>query len=142
MPSISSGNDRQCRRNGVRYLVGAVVCSLINTLVLIGVDALGGPLISGVLLSWIAGGTTGFVWHSRITYDVSLSFSAFLRFLGGALLGIPMAWLVLWTLTQPFGLPVWLASPVATAVLFFYHYANAFLAIRWVKALALVRSVF
>ncbi|MGK2911965.1 MAG: GtrA family protein [Sphingobium sp.] len=138
--STSSATDLLHNRRRLRYLAGAILCASVNNVVLIGVNTLRGPLIAGVLASWLLGGMTGFVWHSRLTYRSPLSLMAFLRFMAGALLGIPLAWTVLWTLTTALGLTMWLASPMATAILFCYHYFNAFLAIRLPKVLASFRT--
>lgn len=140
MPSMFGEAESHAPSRNFRYLAGAALCALVNNVVLIGVDALQWPLISGVLLSWLLGGGTGFVWHSRLTYNMALSFAAFLRFMAGALLGIPLAWAMLWLCTSPFGWPMWLAGPVSTVILFCYHYINAFMAIRWHKAAALLRA--
>lgn len=140
MPSASTATDLRPSRRGLRYLAGSALCALVNNVVLIGVDAVGGPLIAGVMLSWLFGGITGFVWHSRLTYNAALSTPAFLRFMAGALLGIPLAWAVLWLLTHVLGWSMWLASPAATVILFCYHYLNAFLAIHWHKAAASIRA--
>lgn len=140
MLSASTATELRPPRRGVRYLSGSALCAVVNNVVLIGVDAVQGPLIAGVLLSWFLGGMTGFVWHSRLTYNTSLSLGAFLRFMAGALLGIPLAWAVLWLLTQALGWAMWLASPTATVILFCYHYLNAFLAIHWHQAMAAIRA--
>ncbi len=140
MLSASSAADLGRPRRGLHYLGGAGLCALVNNVVLICVDAAQWPLITGVLLSWFFGGLTGFFWHSRLTYNTGLSIAAFLRFMAGALLGIPLAWAVLWLCTIPLGWPMWLAGPVSTMILFCYHYLNAFLAIHWHKATALLRA--
>ncbi len=119
--------------HGMRYLGGAGLCAAVSAAVLIGVDHFRGPLLAGVLLSWLAGGMTGYLWHSRITYGETLGLRACARFLGGALLGVPLAWLVLWVLGERLGWPMWLAAPATTVILFCYHYLNALVAIRWTR---------
>lgn len=140
MLSISSGPETPQVRRNVRYLAGAALCALVNNVVLIGVDAFGGPLIAGVLLSWLCGGVTGFVWHSQLTYKTPLSSAAFLRFMTGVLIGIPLSWGVLWLLTHVLGWSMWLASPTATVALFCYNYLNAFVAIRWKAAWSTIKG--
>lgn len=140
MLSVSSKTRAPQTRTSFRYLAGSGLCALVNNAVLIGVAAFQGPLIAGVLLSWLLGGVTGFCWHSRFTYQSPLSLPAFLRFMTGALMGIPLAWAVLWMLTQVLGWSMWLASPTATVTLFCYHYVNAFLAIHWQTALASIKA--
>ena len=112
-----------------RYLGGAVLCALINNVVLITGDWLALPLTANVLAAWLAGSLTGYLWHSAVTYRSPRSFAGLFRFLTGTLLGIPLAWLVLFVLRELIGLPMWLASPVMTLVLFLYNYLNARFAI-------------
>lgn len=112
-----------------RYLAGAVLCALVNNVVLIAGDWFSLLLTANVLAAWLAGSLTGYFWHSAITYRSPRSLAGLLRFLTGTLLGIPLAWLVLFVLRDLLGLPMWLASPVMTLVLFLYNYLNARLAI-------------
>ena len=100
-------------------------------MVLIAADARGLPLLVGVLLAWLCGGTIGFAWHCRITYARQLDLAAYFRFLAGAMLGIPLAWAAVWLFARALGWPMWLSAPTATALLFGYHWLNARLAIRW-----------
>lgn len=112
-----------------RYIAGAGLCALANNVVLIAADALGYPLLAGVLLTWLTGGTIGYIWHARITYGRPLDLTAYGRFLAGAMVGIPLAWAVLWLLAQALGWPMVYAAPATTVVLFCYHWLNARLAI-------------
>lgn len=139
MPSALSQNrmaNGVFRVRGLRYVTGACLCALISNVVLISGDWLGWTLAANVILSWLAGGSTGYLWHANITYSTATSWAAYLRFLGGALLGIPLAWLALWVCQQLLGWPMWLAAPAATLVLFGYHWANAFIAIKWRHGMA------
>lgn len=126
--------------HGIHYFCGAILCAFINNVVLISVDAIGGALSVGVLLSWLFGGAAGYIWHSLITYRSPPTFAAFARFMVGAFFGIPLAWGLLWLLTKKLGLEMWVAGPAATSILFCYHYISSFLAIRWNKATAILRG--
>lgn len=141
MPSasfvIDAGKAGAAGRHGLRYLAGAGLCAVISNAILIGGDAAGLPLLAGVLLSWLGGGLAGYLWHSGVTYREPFSAAACLRFLTGALGGIPLAWAALWLTSEGLGWPMWLAAPAATVALFCYHYLNALVAIRWRR---LVRS--
>ena len=118
----------------LRYLVGAGLCALVSNAVLIAMDLLDCPLLANVLLSWFAGGLIGYVWHSQVTYGEPARLSALARFMGGALLGVPLAWAALYLFHDLAGWPMWLAAPATTVVLFCYHWCNAWLAIRWTPA--------
>lgn len=118
-------------RAPVRYLCGAGVCALANNIVLVAVDAMGGPLLAGILASWLVGGCIGYAWHARVTWHSAMTRSGLARFLGGALAGVPVAWAVLWLFAGWLRWPMWLAGPAMTLVLFAYHAINAWVAIRW-----------
>ena len=137
MPSASSPNnpaeDRLTSPHGVRYIAGAGLCAIVSNAILIAVDAVHWPLVAGVLLSGLGGGLTGYAWHARITYASTLTVAAWLRFMSGAMLGIPLAWLALWFFQSVLGWPMWLAAPAATGALFCYHYLNALVSIRWAR---------
>lgn len=114
----------------MRYLAGAVLCVAVNNVALFCNEAMGGSLARGVLLSWISGGLTGYLWHALITYRKPISFRGCAKFLAGALLGIPLAWLTLWILTVLLMVPILLAGPVTSLAMFGYHYANTLFALR------------
>lgn len=114
----------------MRYLAGAVLCVAVNNVALFSNEAMGGSLARGVLLSWISGGLTGYLWHALITYRKPISFRGCAKFLAGALLGIPLAWLTLWILTVLLMVPILLAGPVTSLAMFGYHYTNTLVALR------------
>lgn len=120
--------------HGVRYLGGAVLCALVNNVVLILGDRLGWPDLAGVLAGWFAGGTTGYLWHHRISFAVAHSWAGYARFLAGSALGIPLAWLAVVGFHQWLAWPMWLAAPAATVALFAYNYASARVALLWKRA--------
>jgi len=128
------------KRHSLYYLAGATLCALINNILLIAVDAFGGALIVGVILSWLIGGTTGFMWHSRLTYRSPVTSLAYVRFMAGALVGVPLAWAVLWLFTKVWAWPMGLSGPATTIILFCYHYCSTFVAIHWIKVRAPLRT--
>lgn len=113
----------------IRYGAGSVLCAAVNNVILIASDLQGLSLFAGVLLSWLGGGVTGYVWHATVSFRSRPTLGSFVRFMGGALAGLPLAWIVLWLFHEVWAWPMWLAGPAATLVLFLYHYLNAFLAI-------------
>ena len=128
------------RHSGARYLMGAALCALVSNAVLVAMDWLDWPLLASVLLSWLAGGLTGYAWHSQITYGEPPSLAALVRFLAGSLLGVPLAWAALFVLHDLAGWAIWLAAPATTVLLFCYHWCNARLAIRWHHLTGAIRA--
>ena len=116
--------------HGGRYAGGAVLCALVNNVILIGGARLGAPDLAGVLVAWASGGTIGYLWHCRLTFRAAPSWPGYLRFMSGTLLGIPLTWLLIALLRGPLGWPMEAAAPATTVILVVYNYLNARLAIR------------
>lgn len=120
-------------RTGPRYLGGAILCALINNVSLIAGDQLGIADIVSVLISSFVGGTAGYLWHSRVTFRHELAMAAYVQFMAGMAIGIPLTWLSILFFRHVIGWPMTISSPATTLVLFVYNYANARLAIRFRK---------
>jgi putative flippase GtrA len=122
---------RLARFESMRYLgVGACVAGL-NNIVLIAGDRAGlgyGPLM---VISWLVGGTAGYLLHARHTFRRARGWGPYARFMGGVSLGVPLAWAMLAGLKSGLGLPMWLAAPATTVGMLAYNYLSARLAIVW-----------
>lgn len=117
--------------HGARYAGGAVLCAVVNNIILIG-GAWGGlPDLAGVLIAWFAGGTTGYLYHGKFTFRQAPTRRSYARFMSGTAIGIPLTWLLLVALRQGLGLPMEVAAPVTTVVLVIYNYLNARIALLW-----------
>lgn len=128
MPSTSLPHKAGGLYHLMRYGAGSILCATVNNVILITCDFQGLPLFAGVLLSWLGGGITGYLWHAKVSFRSRPALGSFVHFMGGALAGLPLAWIVLWLFHEVWAWPMWLAGPAATLVLFLYHYLNAFLA--------------
>lgn len=119
------------RHHAARYLsVGALV-TVVNNLLLIGGDRAGLGYAALMALTWLVGGSLGYVLHARHTFRQRHGWAAYTRFMGGVALGVPLAWALLWLLHSVLALPMWLAAPLATVAMLAYNYAAARLAILW-----------
>lgn len=96
---------------------------------MIGGDMAGGHYLALSLLSFAIVTPLGYVLHARFTFRKILSASAFLRFAAGVAVGFPLSVLVMAALCTGLDLPVIVAAPVATIILFAWNYASAHLAI-------------
>jgi len=118
-------------KSGPRYFGGAVLCALINNVILIVGAHFGLADAVGVAIAWAAGGTTGYVYHTRVTFTQPLRLRAYGQFMAGMILGVPLTWLLITVFRRGFGWPMEFASPATTVLLFAYNFANARLAIAW-----------
>lgn len=114
-----------------RYLVVGAACALVNNVILIGGDAMG--LAHGILiaLTWAIGCSLGYVLHAGWTFRQPRSASAYLRFMAGCALGVPIAWASLVLFAGLLALPMWQAAPLSTLAMIAYNYASARIAILW-----------
>jgi putative flippase GtrA len=69
----------------------------------------------------------GYYLHCRFTFHKALSIAGFLRFMVGIAIAYPLLLALMALFCSGFGLPVPIASPLATVVLFFFNYLSA----RW-----------
>jgi len=122
---------RQVIRTGPRYLAGAVLCAVINNVILIAGARLGVPDTVGVIATWLVGGAIGYAWHALVTYGEPLHWRAFRQFMAGSALGVPVAWVLVMAFRKGLGWPMEWTAPVATVLMVVYNYLNARLAILW-----------
>jgi putative flippase GtrA len=113
----------------IKYLCGAVLCAMINNVILIGGSELGISDTTGVMAAWLLGGTVGYLWHCLVSFRQALAPCGYGQFMIGMLIGIPLTWLSIVFFRHVVGWPMTFASPATTIVLFLYNYLNARLAI-------------
>lgn len=115
----------------VRYLGMGGMVAVLNNIVLIGGDRLGLTYAPLMALSWVVGGTAGYLLHARYTFRAPHGWLAYVRFMAGVALGVPVAWAMLVGLKSGLRLPMWLAAPVTTVGMVAYNYLSARVAIIW-----------
>lgn len=115
------------RRHSARYLTIAALSALILNGVLIGIHALGAHYLAALIVANIVVIAFAYSAHAAFTFEVERSVSGFARFVGTQAIGFPLSVLVLATLVDGFALPVWIATPIATVILFAYNFVTA----RW-----------
>lgn len=117
------------REHSARYVAVAGLSALLSNGILIGGNRVGLGTTEVVLLSWFVTGTLAYALHTKITFRARWEGGSWVRFLAGAAAGIPAAWLLLQLFVAALSWPMLVAAPLATAIMFAYHYANARLAI-------------
>lgn len=120
---------KSARLRPARYiLVGATCAVLYNAVMILGEWA-GFGFVSSSILSLFVVIPTGYLLHAGFTFGRGRSWRAFLRFAGSILAGFPISLLTVALLSGGAGLPMVIAAPVATLVLFVWNYATAHWAI-------------
>ena len=108
-------------RSGPRYLAGAVLCAVINNVILIAGAHLGVPDTVGVILTFLIGSSVGYVWHALVTYGDRLHWRAYGQFMAGGALGVPLSWLLIMLFRKGLGWPMEWTAPAATVLLLIYN---------------------
>ena len=112
-----------------RYVVVGAICAAMHNVIMIGGDWLGVHYLPMSFVSFAVVTPVAYFLHSDFTFRGRLSFRNFLRFTAGVATGFPLSLLVMAILCSGLGLPVVIAAPIATAVLFVWNYASAHWAI-------------
>lgn len=115
----------------VRYSLVGAVCAVASNVVIIGSNLAGINDQVTIALAVATVTPLAYILQSWITFGSPLSFQRFMRFLGGV--GVGTLWFVLlMTLFQRImGMPVWIASPLATLLIFVWNFAASRWAILW-----------
>jgi len=116
-----------------RYTIVGGVCAATHNIVMILGDFAGAHYVPMTLVSFSLVTPLGYLLHCGFTFGERLSLQGLLRFTSGVAAGFPLSLAVMAILCSGLRLPVVVAAPIATAVLFLWNYASARWAIvgRW-----------
>lgn len=120
-------NKPSLRRQSARYLLIAGMSALILNGVLIGTHAMGLHYLAALVVANIVVIAFAYSAHATFTFEVDRTVSGLGRFVGTQAIGFPLSVLVLAALVDGLGLEVWIATPIATIILFAYNFISA----RW-----------
>lgn len=110
-----------------RYLTVGALCAIVYNVLMIGFDFAGMHYVPATLVSFAVVAPLGYYLHCRFTFRKALSLEGLLRFMGGLAIGYPLLLGLMMLFCSGLGLPVLIASPLATAVLVAFNYLSA----RW-----------
>lgn len=116
-------------REQVRYLFIGGMCAVINNVVLIGGNRLGYSYVGLTVLSSFISGTIAYCLHAHYSFRMRKTWRAYVQFLCGTSVGMPLAVGTLAVLVTLLGLPMWIASPSSTVLMMVYNYGFARLTI-------------
>lgn len=114
---------RARRRRPIGYLIIAAGCLLLHNAIVIGGDALGLPLWTGMLVSVLVVNAAGYLGHCRVTFRTTASLRGFVRYAAAMSTNVPAAYALIWLLHDAAGLPMVLAAPAASLLMLVVNYA-------------------
>lgn len=125
------GDSILLRQSG-RYLSGGAICALLHNVLVIGVTLAGVPYTVALVVSFLVTTPVGYLFHTAVTFGEPRSSGRLIRFMGGSLAGFGWSAALMIVACSGLGLPVAIATPLVTAIVFLWNFASA----RW----AIVRS--
>ena len=118
---------RALMRQSTRYLAGGVACALLHNVIMIATSAYGMPYPPALVLSFSVTTPIGYAIHSAYTFEADYSARRLQRFMAGAVSGFFVSATLMALFCSGLGLPVAVATPIATVLLFVWNFALA----RW-----------
>ena len=115
--------------HGRRYLTVGALCALIHNVIMIGGDYVGLHYLPATLVSFAVVTPLGYFLHCRFTFRKARSLGGFVRFMSGIAIGYPISLALMILFCSGLALPVVIAAPLATAILFAFNYVSAHWAI-------------
>lgn len=118
---------RDFRWHPARYLVVGATCAVANNVLMIVGDWAGVHYAPMTLIATLLVIPLGYLLHSGFTFGERPSWPAFFRFASGIAVGFPISLATFALLCSGFRLPMVIAAPIATVILFVWNYASS----RW-----------
>ncbi len=112
-------------RRAPRYTAVSLFCVLFNNALLIAFDAAGIHYSAAVLISAGVMIPLAYALHCTLTFAVEPGWRAFARYFGVQIVNTPMAWLLFLLIHDWGGLPMLIAAPVVTGLLFPWNFFSS-----------------
>ena len=116
-------------RHNFRYIAVGATCAAINILFLIGLVFAGLTTTAANVVSLIPMLFIGYGLHVAITFNVKPSLTGLVKFSAGLIAALPLSILTLFVLVDCLHVPVVLAAPVGSLVVFVWTYLATHLSI-------------
>jgi putative flippase GtrA len=110
-----------------RYAMVGAACAVMNNILLIAGDTLGVHYMVSTVLAFSIVTPSAYLLHAAYTFGEARSWTALWRFSAGLAFGFPIFFLVMALLCSGLRLPMIMAAPLATLILFVWNYVSA----RW-----------
>jgi putative flippase GtrA len=116
---------RRLIERGWRYTLIGLVCALLNYIIMLAVDFVGGHYLLGTVVSFVIVTPIGYALHSWFTFAEPFRLRAFVRFVGGVASAYPVAVALLALLCSGLRLSVAIAMPIVTGAMFAWNFGAA-----------------
>jgi len=110
-----------------RYALGGAICAVLNNVIMIGLDRVGVDYRISLLITFAITAPLGYIFHSAVTFQKARNWERLRRYSIGTLSGFFVSAALLFIFCTELRLPVAIAMPITTVLLFFYNYVLA----RW-----------
>ncbi len=116
-------------RAAPRYLVVGATCAALHNAIMIAGDLFGLHYVASTLVSFVIVVLCGYGLHSTFTFGRALSVNALWRYALGMAANLPGSIVLMFLLCSLAGLPVAIAAPATTVILFVWNFAMSHWAI-------------
>lgn len=113
------------QRYGARYLGVSLFCLLVNNALFIALDHMGLWFGWSVVISTIILTPLGFTLQSLATYDRELNWVAFRRYALAMAANPFLVFLLLWLIRDLANVPMIMAAPLVTGLMFVWNFATS-----------------
>jgi putative flippase GtrA len=114
----------------LRYAAFGLVCALAHCAVMIAGDLAGYSYVTMTVVAYVCVTPLAYLGHAARTFHDKIALRGFLRFAAGVAMGFPLSFFSMAVFCDGFNLPVAIAAPATTVVLFAWNYVSAHWAIR------------
>jgi len=116
-------------RAAPRYLVVGATCAVLHNVIMIAGDVLGLHYVASTLVSFVIVVLCGYGLHSTFTFGRELSLSSLRRYALGMAANLPGSIVLMFVFCSLAGIPVTIAAPATTVILFLWNFAMSHWAI-------------
>jgi len=110
-----------------RYAVGGAFCALLHNVIMIALDRVGVYYGVSLLISFAITTPVGYAFHSVVTFRKAWNWQGFRRYMTGITSAFFVSALLMFIFCTIMRVPVPIATPITTILMFFYNYVLA----RW-----------
>jgi putative flippase GtrA len=105
-----------------RYVIVGAFCAGIYNVTMIAGDALGINYVVSTLVAFVVIVLVGYALHCLYTFSEKLSLIGLARYTGAQMLTLPFSIGGMFALHSLAGLPIWIATPLLTGLLFCWNF--------------------